>query len=100
MSEQVYKTSDQGFAAYLLEKGFWCAKAIPANNPAFPDKMDFVFIDVDDPKTLEDDYFRFKVEPMSAYSYFIKTRTLRRILRNNGMTKEEFEALKKEQNGR
>lgn len=93
MNEQTYKTSDQGLAAYLMERGFYCVSAIPAGDARFPEKKVLVFVDVPDPKALEDDYFRYKKEAMSAKSYFEKVRTVRHIIRN-GISDEELASLR------
>lgn len=91
--EQIFKTSDQGFAAYIMERGYYCVRAIPSGDKRFPDRKDLVFIDVEDPKQLEDDYFRYKKDVMSARSYFEKVRTVRHIIRN-GLSEEELNKLK------
>ena len=74
-----YKTSDQGLAAYLMERGYFCAGTVPEEGSST--RQFFVFVDVEDPKEVEEAYFRYKKEPMSARSYFEKVRSVRRLLR-------------------
>lgn len=76
-----------------MEVGFYCVRAIPAGDARFPDKKLLVFIDVPDPKAIEDDYFRYRKEHMSARSYFEKVRSVRHIIRN-GMSDADVENLK------
>lgn len=90
--ERILKTSDQGFAAYMMLRGFYCAAAIPTTADPKSDRRDLVFIEVDDPKQLESDYFRYKKEPFSAREYFEKVRTVRHIIRN-GMSPEDIAKL-------
>ena len=92
MSNDVYKTSDQLFAAYLMERGFYCVSAIPAKDTRFPERKDFIFTDVVEPKSLEDDFYRYKRETLSARSLLEKTRTTRHILRN-GFSDEDLKKL-------
>lgn len=79
--ETPYKTSDQGLAAYFMNRGFYCAGTVADDASAV--RRFFVFVDVPDPKEIEEAYFRYKQEPMSARSYFEKMRTVRQLLRND-----------------
>lgn len=77
--DEHYKTSDQGLAAYLMDQGFYCAGTVPDEHSDV--RQFFVFVDVPDPKAIEEAYFRYKKEPMSARSYFEKMRTVRHLLK-------------------
>jgi hypothetical protein len=75
--EQPYKTSDQGFAAYLMLRGYFCAGAIEAKTPG---RLELVFVDVPGPQELEDNYFRSRRESISARDYYEKLRTIKHII--------------------
>lgn len=94
MNDNVQRISDRGLAAYLLEKGFFCAKAIPSN-ARDTRRMDFIFIDLSSPilQRLEHDYLSYKREELSAKSLDDKNKRLGRLLKE-GLTREELENLK------
>lgn len=75
--EQITKTSDQGFAAYLMLQGFFCVGAVESKTPG---KLELVFTDVDDARVLEENYFRSRREPVSAKDYYEKLRTIKHII--------------------
>lgn len=78
--EKIYKTSDQGLAAYLMERGYFCVGTV-AENDLPPIRYQFIFTDIDDPKELEDSWYRYRKEFISPRSYFEKLRTVRQLLR-------------------
>lgn len=88
-TDNVYTTPDRGLAAYIMLRGGYCVGAVPANDSGNPERRNFVFIDVADPKELEDSWFRNKKELMSAKSYFDKMRLAIRMAKDP-MTAEVF----------
>lgn len=96
MNEIPYRTSDQLFAAYLMERGYFCISAIPSKDKRFPDRMDFLFADVKEPKSVEDHFYRYGKDTLSARSLLEKMRTTRHILRNS-VSEDELKALGGEQ---
>lgn len=93
--EDSYKTADYFFAAYLMYKGFFCLKAIPDEHPQFADRKVFVFIDIPNPKELEDIFYRGKPEEIVARGLLRRIRTAQDMI-HTGLSQEELEALRKE----
>jgi hypothetical protein len=81
MNDSHYKTTDYGLAAYFISRGYFCAGTVSMNDPGRPDRQAFVFVDVEDPKSIEDDWYRYRKESMSARDYFEKLRTASRMLK-------------------
>lgn len=92
MDVGIYRTSDRGLAAYFLLKGYNCIGCIPSNH-ADPRRMDFVFVDVPNPRELERPWYAKSKELMSASGYFESLTTITRLVKMP-MTKEEVEALR------
>lgn len=88
----IFKTSDRGLAAYLLYKGHNCIGCVPSNH-ADPRRMDFVFIDIADPKVEERTWYAKSKELMSARGYFEALSTVIRMVKMP-MTKEEVDKLR------
>jgi hypothetical protein len=73
----------KGLAAYLMERGFYCVGTVKETELE-PIRYQFVFVDVPDPKAIEDSWYRYRKESLSARSYFEKLRTVRQLLREGG----------------
>jgi hypothetical protein len=93
MKDDVYRTSDMGFASYLLAKQYYCVGAVPANSPD-PNRKDFVFIGIENPKVLEAFYFRYDKEELSPRTLFEKSRTALGLAKK-GLTEEDIARLKR-----
>lgn len=79
---EVYKTTKQELAAYMMMRGAYCVGAVTSLDPTFPDRATFVFTEIENPQALEDSFFRQKKEMMSAKAYFEKLRTARYMAKN------------------
>lgn len=88
----IYRTDDRGIAAYALLLGYTCIGCIPANHTDSR-RMDFVFIDVPDPKVLETDWYRGYKIMMSPRAYFTHMTTAVRMTKEP-LTREEVERLR------
>lgn len=93
--EDVYKTADYFFAAYLMYRGFYCLKAIPDEHPQFSDRKVFVFIDLPEPKKLEDDFYRGGEELIKVRELLKRIRTAQDLI-HTGLSQEELDALRRE----
>lgn len=92
--EEVYQISDQGLAAYLLSLGFLCIGAIPAGDKNDSNRMNFVFLDVEQPSVLYQDYMENKAEG-KLYEFRSNLIKLRRMLRENVITEADIEEMRK-----
>lgn len=90
---EVFKTSDQGLAAYLIVKGFQCIKAVPAGERD-PRRKAFVFIDVPNADQLQKDYDNYVPDLISPKEFAQRWRTTTRIAKE-GLTDEEMEKLRR-----
>jgi hypothetical protein len=89
---EIYKTTDRGIAAYAMMLGHNCIGCVPSNH-ADVRRMDFVFIDVPNPKELEEQWYGSKKIMMSPFVYF-QSLTQAIWLVKHPMTREEVEKLR------
>lgn len=89
--EEVYRTSDQGLAAYLLLLNYICLGAIPTSDPQ---RMDFVFINVDNPAVIYEQYMENKAEG-KLLAFRRNLMKLRKMLRENVLTEAAIEEMRK-----
>lgn len=92
MDIQLYKTADRGIAAFAMMLGHNCIGCLPSNHTDTK-RMDFVFIDVPDPKALEQRWYREEKIMMSPYVYFQRLTSAIRMVKNP-LTREEVERLR------
>lgn len=92
--EEIFRTSDQGLAAFLLLEEYLCVGAIPAGDKRDPNRMDFVFLDVEQPSVLYQEYMENRAEG-KLYEFRSNLIKLRRMLRENVITEKDLEEMRR-----
>jgi hypothetical protein len=92
MDITIFRTDDRGLAAYALLLGHTCVGCIPSNHKD-KRRMDFVFIDIPNPKSLEASWYRGQKILMSPLQFF-QCMTTAVHMAKNPLSQEEVEALR------